>query len=286
MRFLTMTWLGAVCAMSAPFAGAAPADDALGADAAFAVRANEVGHHAAFVEYLAAEAVLFRPEAVRGQEWLAANEPAAGQLEWSPSAAAAACNGRLAVTSGAWRYSNDAGGEPVAGHYLSVWRLMDDGRWLVALDHGIDHAGAVQPGDLLATTFARFWPPPAADAGCGKRRRGVEPEAAERELNERVRREGLPAALQRAAADGALAYRDDLPPVPLAEADLRGDGRFPSGSEAQTVGVIADAEADLAVTHGVLRAADGSARALYVRVWQHAREGWRVAVDLQTPLPL
>ena len=175
MRLPSTIWLAAACAACAPFAGAAPADDALAADVAFAARADEIGYHDAFVEYLAPEAVLFRPEAVAGQEWLAANEPAAGQLEWAPAAAAAACTGRLAVTSGPWRYTNDAGGEPVAGHYLSVWRLMDDGRWLAVLDHGIDHGGVVQPDDLLATTFGRFWPLRGADDGCGKQRRGLVP---------------------------------------------------------------------------------------------------------------
>jgi len=285
MRFGRMIWLAAACAASTPLADAAPADDALAADTAFAARAGEIGYHDAFVEYLAPDAVLFRPEAVRGQDWLAANEPAAGQLEWTPSAAAASCNGRLAVTSGPWRYSNDAGGEPVAGHYLSVWRLMDDGRWLAVLDHGIDHAGAVQPGDLLATTFVRFWPHDAG-TGCGKQRRDAAPEIADQELNERIGRVGLPAALRRVAADGALAYRDDLPPVVLAPAGLPGDGRFAARSEAQTLGIIADPGGDLAVTHGVLRSADGSSRALYVRVWQRDRKRWQVAVDLQTPLPL
>jgi len=281
-----MIWLAAACAAAAPLAGAAPADDALAADVAFAARASDIGFHDAFIEYLAPDAVLFRPEAVRGQDWLAANEPAAGKLEWTPSAAAAACNGRLAVTSGPWRYSNAAGGEPVAGHYLSVWRLMDDGRWLAVLDHGIDHAGTVQPAGLLATTFERFWPRRDADAVCDARRRGIEPEIADRDLNERITRAGLPEALRRAAAAGALAYRDDLPPVVLGAADLPGDDRFAAGCEAQTLGVIADPDGDLAVTHGVLRAADGSVRALYIRVWQRERKRWQVAIDLQTPLPV
>lgn len=286
MRVLRTIWLGTAFAVCAPLAGAAPADEALAADAAFAALANDVGYHAAFIEYLAADAVLFRPEAVRGQDWLAANEPSAGRLEWSPSAAASACNGRLALTSGAWRYANDAGGDPVAGHYLSVWRLGEDGRWLVVLDHGIDHAGTVQPGDLLSATFNRFWPPGDAGAACGKRRSSPGPEIAEQALNDRIRRDGLSAALRGSAVDGALCYRDDMPPGPLAGADLPGDSRFPAASEAQTIGMIVDPDGDLAVTHGVLTAADGSARALYVRVWQRERKRWQVAIDLQTPLPL
>src|SRR5690606_37296198 len=64
--FLLATLLGLLPLPS----GSAPADDVLAADAAFAARAAEVGHHEAFVEYLADDGVLFRPEAVPGQAWL------------------------------------------------------------------------------------------------------------------------------------------------------------------------------------------------------------------------
>jgi len=82
---LLATWLGLLPMAS----GSTAVEDARAADATFASRAAEIGHHAAFIEYLADDAVLFRPEAVDGQEWLATHEPAGGRLEWSPAAAAA-----------------------------------------------------------------------------------------------------------------------------------------------------------------------------------------------------
>jgi ketosteroid isomerase-like protein len=258
-------------------------DDVLAADAAFAARAAEVGQHAAFIENLAADGVLFRPEAVDGQQWLATHEPATGRLEWSPTAAAAACTGRLAISSGPWRYVNDAGGEPVAGHYLSVWRRDAGGRWQVVLDHGVDHAAAV-PAEPLATAFARLWTS-AADGKCSGRSDDRALAKADAELNDGVSRGGLTQALQRAAAEGALLYRDDSAPARLTREGSPGDARFERGSSAQPVGMVFDPDGDLGVTHGVLQSAADGSRAVYVRVWQRERRRWRLAIDLQAPLP-
>ena len=264
-------------------ASAGPVDDVLAADAAFAARAADVGQHAAFVEHLAADGVLFRPEAVPAQDWLATHEPAPGRLEWSPAAAAVACTGRLAISSGPWRYVNDAGGEPVAGHYLSVWRRDAGDRWQVVLDHGVDHAVAA-PAEPLATAFAKLWTS-SADGKCSGRSDDRTLAKADAELNDGVNRGGLTQALQRAAAEGALLYRDDAAPARLTRDGSPGDARFERGSSAQPVGMVFDPDGDLAVTHGVLQSAVDGSRAVYVRVWQRERRRWRLAIDLQAPLP-
>ena len=49
--------------------------------------------------------------------------------------------------------------------------------------------------------------------------------------------------------------------------------------------MVFDPDGDLAVTHGVLQAAVDGSRAVYVRVWQRERRRWRLAIDLQAPLP-
>jgi len=263
--------------------GSTAVEDARAADAAFASRAAEIGHHAAFIEYLAEDAVLFRPEAVRGQEWLATHEPAGGRLEWSPAAAAASCTATLAVTTGPWRYSNAEGGEPVAGHYLSVWRLDAPSRWRVVLDHGIDHAGAV-PADQLQAAFARLWPG-AGEGKCTGRGDLDGLAEAEERFNEQVERRGLLAALQRTAGDGALAYRDDAAPGPLSGLQPEVDAAFGPGAVARTVGTVFEPGTDLAVTHGILQSPDGLQRSLFVRVWSREGHRWRIAIDMRTPLP-
>jgi ketosteroid isomerase-like protein len=263
--------------------GSTALEDSRAADATFASRAAEIGHHAAFIEYLADDAVLFRPEAVDGQEWLATHEPAGGRLEWSPAAAAAGCTAMLAVTTGPWRYSNSEGGEPVAGHYLSLWRLDAQSQWRVVLDHGVDHAGAV-PAEQLQAAFAQLWPGARGDKCTGRGDLDGLAEA-EHRFNEQVARRGLLPALQRTAREGALIYRDDMAPGPLSGMQAAVDAAFGPGTVASTVGTVFEPGTDLAVTHGVLQSPDGSERSLFVRVWSREGRRWQVAVDVRTPLP-
>ena len=265
-------------------AGSTPSADAHAADAAFAALAAEIGQHGAFIEYLADDAVLFRPEAVPGQQWLAGHEPAGGRLEWSPTASAADCTGRLAVTTGTWRYSNEQGGEPVEGHYLSVWRFGEDGRWRVVLDHGIDHATGATPAVDLQAALERHWPVVSAGE-CTGRADARRLARAERDLNAAIARRGLATALPRAAADGAVAYRDDAAPGPLASVAAARDGDFGPGGTAQSVGTLLEPGAGLAVTHGVIASAGGTRRALYVRLWSRDDRRWTLAIDMRTPLP-
>lgn len=263
---------------------AGPVDDVLAADGAFAAQASQAGQRAAFAEYLATDAVLFRPEAVNGQQWLATHEPATGRLEWSPSAAGVACTGRLAISSGPWRYTNEAGGEAATGHYLSVWRLVDDDEWRVVLDHGVDHATEATPPEPLASVFAGLWkgPPGGKCQGHGDQRALGKADA---DLNASVGRDGLTRALQRVAADGVLLYRDDAAPTRHTRDGAPGDARFERGAGAETTGMIVEPGGDLAVTHGMLQSAADSSSAVYVRVWQYERRRWRLAIDLQAPLP-
>jgi ketosteroid isomerase-like protein len=258
-------------------------DDVEVADAAFAARATEIGHHAAFIEFLAQDAVLFRPEAVPGQEWLATHEPAGGRLEWSPAAAAAGCTAVLALTTGPWRYSNEEGGAPVAGHYLSVWRRDAQSQWRVVLDHGIDHAVAV-PAESLQRALARLWPGDASRK-CDGRDDSGSLAAADERFNGQVARRGLLPALQRTAAEGALVFRDDVPPALLAGWLPDIDAAFGAGTVARTVGTVFEVGTDLAVTHGILQSPDASRRALFVRVWSRDGRRWKVAIDMRTPLP-
>jgi hypothetical protein len=49
--------------------------------------------------------------------------------------------------------------------------------------------------------------------------------------------------------------------------------------------MVFDDAGDMAVTHGILQAVIPTRRVLYVRVWQRELRKWRLAIDLQTPLP-
>jgi ketosteroid isomerase-like protein len=289
MNVLRGLVLFVACATTAENAIASEAPDSvLAADAAFAVLSLERGQQAAFQANLADDGVIFRPDAVNGREWLATHEQASGRLEWSPEAAAVACDGQLAVTTGPWSYLSPDGGDLAVGHYLSVWRREPDGRWRVVLDHGIGNAPNTGPPVDLRASLAALWPHVPAK-NCRAARWSEALSEAERRLDDAIRSGGLAAALRRSAAPGALAYRDDAAPGPLAAVTRATDTGFPEGSEASPRQVHAEPGSNLGYSHGeIIARVGGSApatRAVYVRIWQGDGRRWRLALDMTTVLP-
>jgi ketosteroid isomerase-like protein len=262
-------------------------EDVLATDAAFAARSQEAGQQTAFLEYLADDGVVFRPGPVPGKDWIGSHEPPSGQLDWIPSAALVDCSGTLAVSTGRWEYSNDAGGEPVAGHYLTVWRHQSEGEWRIVLDHGVDHPADLEPPVPLARAFAAL--ETSGPSGCApEEAAGVLPEA-EAKMNRVIVRRGRTEALHRRSVAGAVVFRDDVPPAQWNERWPPADDVVGEGGDATSDGTIAVAGSDLAISYGSLRdrhrSGDAPADFLYVRVWRWTDDGWRVAIDVQTPLP-
>ncbi len=289
MQFTRGPALLAVLLVAVATAGTPVAlDGVMATDAAFAALAVERGQQRAFEDNLARDGVIFRPTAVNGLEWLATHEPASGRLAWSPAGGAIACDGRLAVTTGSWTYANPDSGDAASGHYLSVWRREPDGHWRLVLDHGIDHAPGAAPAIVLSDALAALWPNGGQQACRASRWRGSLDEE-ERRLDEAIRARGLIEALRSAAAEGALAYRDDQPPGALAASGAANDRSFGVGSEAQARFVGADPASNMGYSYGEIASpADSStqaARAVYVRIWRNDGKRWLVALDMTTMLP-
>jgi ketosteroid isomerase-like protein len=109
------------------------------ADREFAARARVVGLRAAFVEYAAADAVMFRTGVgpIRGREAIgeAFAKTEGDTLAWAPEAAEVAASGDLAYTWG-WYTFTASSGKSSTGNYVSIWRRVD-GRWLYIVDLGV-----------------------------------------------------------------------------------------------------------------------------------------------------
>lgn len=270
------------------FADPAAREAVLAADAAFAALSAERGAQQAFQAYLASDGVVFRPTAVAGGEWFATHEQASGRLEWSPAAAVVDCTGTLAVTTGPWRYRNPEGGDPVAGHYVSIWRQDANGEWFVVLDHGVDEAGEAEAAGGLQAGLDGLWP---ADRDCSRTSRANAESLAkqDRELNSAIRSKGIDTALRRHAHAAAVAYRDGAPPRPIAT-DWPADGPTLGGRlQGRARSAIAAAGSDMGYTYGeIVEPAKGRTeprpKAVYVRVWLHDGRDWRLALDMSTPL--
>jgi len=107
-------------------------------DREFAARAQVAGLGAAFAEYAAKDALVFRAGvgAIRGAAAIGESFAGAGAatLVWEPQAADIAASGDLAYTWGWYTFTVD--GKSSTGNYVSIWRLID-GRWRYVVDLGV-----------------------------------------------------------------------------------------------------------------------------------------------------
>jgi ketosteroid isomerase-like protein len=153
----------------------------------FAARAQQVNARQAFIEYFAANAILFTPFATPAFPGLRESEDWGVNIQWRPSAAGISGAGDLGYTTGPAEYRKESSAPPSRhGHYTSVWQRQPDGRYRVLIDIGIHHP---QPPERIDD-----WAPRAAPADATPLV-ASELAAAEAELR------ALDARIGRAAAD-------------------------------------------------------------------------------------
>ena len=113
----------------------------LGAESGF-LNAAEKEMKSAFLEYLAPDSILFRPQAINGHDyWNRKTDSAAEVLVRKTTYADIAANGLLGYTTGNWRLYKRGKSESdaVFGQYVTVWQKRPDGSYRAVLDMAITH---------------------------------------------------------------------------------------------------------------------------------------------------
>lgn len=259
------------------------------AERSFARASIESGIRDAFLEYLAADSVIFRPGPLAGRPWFEQSPPVEGTLSWEPVFADVSRRGDMGYTSGPWQFTS-GDGEPAHGHYVSIWKKQDDGAWRMALDIGISHAKPEASfGDLR-------WPKRRsrlANRVAGAGPDVEEPEGlieAERSYAEAAAESSLVAAKQ--AADPALRlYREGRLPAEDRAAGKRLLEELDERAAAVLIGWgLAESE-DLGYTYGALKLeagedGEGGGPGSYLRIWKKNRAGaWKLVLDVAVPHP-
>ena len=222
--------------------------DVIATDREFAQVALESGMRAAYDQFLADDAVLFRPLPVRARDWLDTHEPATGRLEWAPVLAETACDSSLAVTLGTWSYTAKDSKAADMGQYLTVWRRNEAGAWRIALDQSIN----------LPSMPAAAFP---ISTSCDETSSSLEKLlAAERKLNSGLR-------------NVRVTDTSNIEIKALTVGTVAGSAR---ADLAVTHGELVDKRA--------ARGSEPQVRAVYVRVWRRDGRSWRVLHDFLTPV--
>ena len=113
----------------------------LGAESAF-VAAAQKEMKSAFLQYLAPDAVVFRPQAVNGREyWSTKPDVSTETLVRKTLYADISSNGMLGYTTGSWRLFKKGKSESDAGfgQYVTIWEKKPEGGFRASVDIVITH---------------------------------------------------------------------------------------------------------------------------------------------------
>ena len=136
VRFALFFWL---LIGFAPIA-IASVESLIEAELSFSRTTGKIGIKEGFLQYLAEDAILFRPHAVPGRQWIRDHPAPSGILSWKPSHAEISGADDLGFTTGPFTFREKEGEEPSSyGQFFSIWRKQPDGSWKVVLDAGINH---------------------------------------------------------------------------------------------------------------------------------------------------
>lgn len=256
----------------------------LDADRAFAARSAEAGWKAAFMEYLAVEAIGFSRGTVgfaRDQIAAAPDPPADMRVTWEARYGDVSASGELGYLTGPVQYlhASRSGGRPRHAVYFSIWKQERDGTFKVLFDIGVPTPAAA----VFAPGFTRA---PAVNRFTGDYDERTPPLATADQILNLDLRASQARAYRDRLAPGARLYRPNMQPIVGERAILNwlaGQRPFASlsGHDAE-----AARSGDLGYTWGsyTVPEARGGQRGFYVRVWVRERTGqWRIAADILQP---
>lgn len=115
------------------------------AERAFARAVAEKGMKAGFLEFLAAEAIMFNPNAVNAKEMWNARPDTPASLTWYPVYADVSANGMFGYSTGPGEYRSKGKDDTSVfySEYATIWQRQPDGNYKAVLDIGISHGKPV-----------------------------------------------------------------------------------------------------------------------------------------------
>lgn len=282
------SFLMTTCAMTPQEAAKQIAETEL----AFAKKASDTTMAIAFLEYLHDEAVVFRPEPLNGKLWYSSRPPSPAQLKWWPIYVVASSTGDMGLSTGPYEFrTENSDTVPVYhGHFVSIWKRQDDGKYKVMADLGNSHDKPEEK--ITALTIGN------ATATAGTKKSGLAIPSSEESLAQAESlysavssTEGALAGFDKFFSDDVRVYRDgDYPFIGKASAaSMYRDSTLLISSETSFSSVSHGD--DFGYTYGITRqwsrktSPTAGAKLSYLRVWQRGFDGhWKVALDIALPM--
>lgn len=278
--------------LASPFAGRAA--EPAGSDARAMVESErkfyqtgqEKGTRAAFLAFLADDAIIFRPGPVNGKEAWGKRPETGFDLIWEPTFAAIARSADFGYTTGPakWRANKKEEGFLGYGQFVSIWKKQKDGSWKVELDCGIENPKPAGPPEPLRISV----PEEGQEVKMVESRRKASPlPEAHKQFVDAAKTNSADAALGVAAEEIRVYREGGFPAIGKSAAATLLSAR--SGKTSfQQLGGDMSRSVDLAYSYGKYSLdRDGNTEVgHFFHIWQTEAGGvWKLVVDWQQALP-
>jgi hypothetical protein len=243
--------------------------------------ATEKGIKTAFLEALADDAVIFRPEAVIGKRyWNGSSENPGALLIRKPIFADISSNGLLGYTTGNWEYYPKGKDDVRAeyGQYATIWEKKPDGKFRVSLDISVSHeklspaeTNRVMPLDRKRDNNKSGWS--VADASMDF-------------LRTSMSRAALGGAYRKFAAGNVRLLRDLAPPILGKKAVVAQTKKYISVGFPQKVALLQSG--DLAYAWNACEFAnsnEGTEKGNCLQIWKLRDKQWWIVLGVFARLP-
>jgi hypothetical protein len=250
------------------------------AEKGFARTALIRGIREAFLQFLAANSLVFNPSPMNGRTLYEKYDDKGRRLIWEPVFATISRSEELGVTTGPWELKKSATDrDSIAfGQFVSVWKKQPDNTWKVILDVGIDHP----PPKTIAPKLQLL---PAEEAIPNSDPNMPRPilDRAEQTFLEALKADAG-AAILAAADNGVRIFREDsFPAVGKSAAKL-----MPNSDHTRTTrsifGGTTSTSGDLAYRYGSYSSEreNVSERGYFLSIWRvDSKRDWKLLLDLQ-----
>lgn len=258
---------------------------------AFARMAAEKGVREAFLEYLAEDSILFRPDPLPGREATRAQPATPALLTWYPVYADVSLAGDLGYDTGPWELRPQGKDDPkvLYGTFMSIWKKQANGTYRAVIDFGVRHD---KPQGPISPAIPKAEPAVVPVKDLPKVDEAAVKEAllaADRALARAGETRGGMAAYASALAENARLLQTGGSPLVGRKAIL--DAMATGTPELMTwkpEAAHASQSGDLGYTYGTAQRRQGGAWVdvdRYVHIWKKQGKGWALVMDVTNPVP-
>ena len=243
---------------------------------AFALSAAVNGTRAAFLEFMADDAVVFNPDVTNAKAFWTARAASPSLLSWAPNYADISSNGVLGYTTGNWEWREKGKDDtPGAfGQFITLWLRQPDGKYKWVVDIGVSHDKPEK--------YSNDWKTRSADTKAGS----VSPGEVAVGFYLMATAKGLSKTYKSYASDDIRSYREGRAPYVGKKAvlDLLGNEKSQVAFAKRSSTFTA---ADLTYTLNTYTRTEAGKvieKGNFLQIWKFVDGKWRIVLDIFKPV--